>query len=164
MLGTFWTRLLLMCCLFLLACGAGPSHFRRSYDVSKAFEGSQLIAGYQYYLNGLPYSPDAVVAIRQGYTLKSPHWHAIDMDEKKIRRIVDEMLNNPGAEYNTEPNGAYILNDSGDVIGVWYSVWQLPLLSFKSENEFVISQPMTIFPRSNRDPEERIFYPFIRRY
>jgi hypothetical protein len=159
-LVAFSASLFLMCCMILLACAAGPSHFRRSYDVSRTFEDSQPISGHQYYYNGLPSSPDAVVAIRKGYTLNSPHWHATDMDDKKLRHMVDEMLNNPGAEYNTEPNGAYIYNDRGDVIGAWYSVWRLPLLKFNSEKEFSISQPMATFPRSNRDPEERFFRPF----
>lgn len=83
------------------------------------------------------------------------------MDEKKLRRFVDIMLNHPGSEYNMEPNGAYIFDDKGKKIGVWYSVWMLPQLTFLSDTEFAISRPMTVFPLSNRDPEERIFPPFF---
>lgn len=148
--------------LFIGACAAGPVHFRRSYTVANEFENYQLLPGYQYYYNGLPYSPDAVVAIRKGYTLKSPHWHPVKLDARKLGHMVAEMLNNPGAEYNTDPNGAYILNNQGDKIGVWYSVWALPLVTFTSKTELSISQPMTIFPYSNRDPE-RSGFPFLFR-
>lgn len=146
----------------LLACATGPVHFRRSYDVSHTFENAQLLSGHQYYYNGVPYSINAVVAIKKGYTLTSPHWHVVEMERAKLRRMVDGMLNHPGSEYNTDPNGAYIFNDSGQVIGVWYSVWVLPELTFISDTAFTISQPMTVFPLSNRDPEERVLEPLLR--
>lgn len=76
--------------------------------------------------------------------------------------MVEGLLNNPGSEYNTEPNGGYISNAKGGVVGIWYSVWRLPLATFISDNEFAISQPVADFPRSNRDPEDRFFRPFSR--
>lgn len=161
-------RIYMLCAILfllcLMACGAGGAHFRRSYDVSTTFENFQLIDRYQYYYNGRPSTPDAVVGIEKGYVLKSPHWHAVDLSGKRLRPMVEDMLNNPGSEHNTEPNGAYINNDNGDVIGVWYSVWRLPVLTFRSESEFSISQPVADFPRSNRDPEERHFWPFSLGY
>lgn len=155
-----WFSLLFL--LFFWACALGPSHFRRSYDVSNTFEDFKLISQYQYYYNGLSSSPDAVVGIKPGYTLNSPHWHVVDLDAKRLRQMVEGMLNNPGSEYNTEPNGAYISNDKGDVVGIWYSVWKLPLATFTSDNEFSISQPVADFPRSNKDPEERKLWPLHR--
>ena len=148
--------------IILLACATGPVHFRRSYQVSDTFEKYQLLSGYQYYYNGVPHSINAVVAIQKGYTLTSPHWHAVEMERAKLRHMVDGMLNHPGSEYNTDPNGANIFNDQGQVIGVWYSIWVLPELTFISDTEFAISQPMTIFPLSNRDPEERVLKPLPR--
>ncbi|MGD9364316.1 MAG: hypothetical protein PVH87_01385 [Desulfobacteraceae bacterium] len=152
-----WRPFTLICALaplLLGACAFGPSHFRRSYNVSEKFENYELMPGYDYYLCGLPYGPEAIVAIKKGYRLNSPHWQAVEMDEKKLRRMVDEILNNPGSEYNTDPNGAYIFDDRGKHIGVWYSVWMLPLLTFSSDTEFAISRPMTVFPHTNRDPED----------
>lgn len=146
----------------LLACATGPVHFRRSYDVSDTFENAQLLSGHHYYYNGMPYSINAVVAIQKGYTLTSPHWHVVDMERAKLRHMVDGMLNHPGSEYNTDPNGAYIFNDRGQIIGAWYSVWALPVLTFISDTVFSISQPMTVFPLSNRNPEERVFTPLQR--
>jgi hypothetical protein len=146
----------------LLACATGPVHFRRSYDVSDTFENAQLLSRHQYYYNGVPYSINAVVAIQKEYTLTSPHWHAVEMERASLRHMVDRMLNHPGSEYNTDPNGAYIFNDHGQVIGAWYSVWALPMLTFISDTEFTISQPMTVFPLSNRDPEEWVLKPLLR--
>lgn len=148
--------------IMLLACASGPVHFRRSYDVSHTFENAQLLSGHHYYYNGMPYSINAVVAIQNGYTLTSPHWHVVEMEQAKLRQMVDGMLNHPGSEYNTDPNGAYVFNDRGQVIGAYYSVWALPVLTFISDTEFAISPPMTVFPLSNRDPEEWVLKPLLR--
>jgi hypothetical protein len=145
--------------VIFMACASAPSHFRRNYDVSDTFENYQLLNGYQYYLNGLPHSPTALVSIKKNYRLSSPVWHAVKMDRAKLRDLVSRMLNTPGSEYNTAPNGAYILNDRGQVIGIWYSVWALPVMTFQSDTEFTISQPMMTFPLSNRDPEKRGILP-----
>ena len=142
-------------------CAMGISHFDRSVSVSDTFENYRPLPDHQYYYNGLPYSPDAVVAIRKGYTLNSPYWHATDATEQKLRQWIREMLNNPGAEYNLDPNGANIFNDKGEIIGAWYSVWDFPLLKFISPTEFSISNPMTVFPPSNADPEKSTFPPFF---
>ncbi len=148
--------------IILLACATGPAHFRRNFDVTDTFENYQLLSGYQYYYNGLEASPIAVVGIQKGYSLASPIWHAVEMDRAKLRRMVNNMLNTPDSEYNIDPNGADIFNDDGKVIGVWYSVWAFPILTFKSDTEFAISQPMTVFPLSNRHAEERISSPIRR--
>jgi hypothetical protein len=159
--GAF-TVLFALVFLLFAACAFGPSHFRRSYNVSQKFEKYELLPGYRYYFSGHPHSLNAVVAIEKGYHLNSSHWQEIEMDGKELRRMVGNILNHPGSEYNTEPNGAYIFDDRGKNIGVWYSVWMLPQLTFLSDREFTISRPMTVFPHSNRDPEQRVFWPFFR--
>ncbi len=152
-----WKAFTMLCALAPVlfgACAFGPPHFKRSYNVAETFENYKVMPGYRYYFSGHPHSLNAVVAIEKEYRLTSPHWQETEMDEKKLRHMVDTILNHPGSEYNTEPNGAYILDDQGKHIGVWYSVWMLPQLSFLSDTEFAISRPMTVFPHTNRDPEE----------
>lgn len=152
--------LLILAIAIISACAMGVSHFRRSVMVSDTFEKYSLVDDYGYYYNGLQNSPDAVVAIQKGYTLTSPHWHRAEISEQKLRQWIGEMLNVPGAEYNLDPNGAYIYNDDGQRIGIWYSVWDFPSLKFISAKELYISDPMRIFPPGHRDPEEGIF-PFF---
>lgn len=150
----FFRRLLILMAVSLFAgCAAGLSHFERSVSLSNTFEKFKLLPDHQYYYNGLPYSPTAVVAVRKGYTLTSPHWHATEATEQKLRQWIQEMLNIPGSEYNMDPNGAYIFNDKGERIGAWYSVWDFPVLKFISATEFSISNPMTLWPPGHADPE-----------
>lgn len=153
--------LLILAIAIISACAMGVYNFRRSFMVSDTFEKFSLLKDYDYYYNGLPYSPDAVVAIRKGYTLTSPYWHRAEISEQKLRKWMGAMLNVPGAEYNTAPNGAYICNDDGERIGIWYSVWDFPLLKFISAKELYISDTMPNFPPGHHDPEEGVFSPFF---
>ena len=144
--------------MIVSGCNSGPAHFRRMVSASETFEQFRIVPGHQYYYFGLPHSPSAMVAIQEGYRLVSPNWTSVDIDKQTLKDMVARFLNQPGSEYNIDPNGAYILNDSGETIGLWYSVWQLPLLRFTGEKEFTISDPMTVFPINNREPDDRSVY------
>jgi hypothetical protein len=140
--------------LTLAGCGTGKVHFRRMVSASELFEQHRVLPGHQYYYFGRPHAPLAVVAIQQDYRLISAKWNPIDGDESVIKDLVARMRNQPGSEYNVDPNGAHILNNDGEIIGFWYSVWRLPVLQFTGENEFTISDPVTIFPYNNREPDD----------
>lgn len=147
---------LLLLLLFLMAgCAVGVSHFERSWETADVFEKGQLLEDHQYYYFGHPFSPDAVVAIRDGYELTSPKWQAVQPDPRQLKTWVERMLNQPGAEYNPFANGAKISNDHREVIGAWYSVWQLPVLEFTDKTAFNISDPVSIFPIGNMEPPDR---------
>ncbi len=135
----------------LAACTAGAYHFQRSAKVTDAFEKFRILNDYRYYYSGNAYKPTALVGVQKGYTLTSPHWHPVDLDEQQLRVWMGRMMMQSGAEYNVDPNGAYILDDHGNRMGIWYAVWKLPQLKFISEKEIAISNPVTIFPFNNRE-------------
>jgi hypothetical protein len=139
-----------MAALLWIGCSTSSSGFRRSHDVTAMFENHRILPDYRYYYSGNDYKPTAVVGIHKDYNLSSPHWYSKDLDEKQLGAWMDRMMNQAGAEYNVFPNGAYILNAEGSRIGIWYSVWALPVLTFKSDKEFAISNPRTVFPPENR--------------
>ena len=141
----------------LVACTAGAYHFKRSANVSDTFEKFRVLNDHQYYFSGNEYKPTAVIGIQKGYTLTSSYWHPVALDEKMLRVWTERMMMQPGAEYNVDPNGAYILDDYGNRIGVWYAVWKLPILKFISEKEIDISNPVASFPFNNRS-DDRVDY------
>ena len=142
---------------FLWGCSLGPVHFKRSLNVSQVFERYKVLENHDYYYYGRQYKPLAVVAIQNGYQLNSPKWNRIDVTSEQLKDWIGRMLNQSGAEYNMEPNGAHIMDQNGEKIGLWYSVWALPVLVFESEMASRISDPVTRFPRTNRDPERGLF-------
>jgi hypothetical protein len=145
------TAALIAVTTILSGCATGPVHFQRKLSASEPFEQPRVLTGHQYYAFGHPQKPLALVAIQNDYRLASPKWKPIDVDPQMIGTFVSRMLNQPGAEYNMFPNGAYILNDNGETIGYWYSVWALPVLRFTAEKEFTISDPVTRFPLYNNE-------------
>lgn len=140
--------------VIIAACAGGAYNFRRSYDVSRIFEDHNVLPDYRYYISGNSYKPLAIVGLRKEYRVDSPHWQQANPDSEQLADWMLRLLNQPGAEYNLKPNGARILDNQGSPIGIWYSVWALPRLSFKSENVIDIGLPMTVFPPSNYNPED----------
>ncbi len=138
--------------IFLAGCMAGSAHFKRAVSASESFENYQLMPAYTYYYSGHSAKPVAIIGMKNDYKVASDTWIAVKLDEKKLRTWIDRMIMQPGAEYNTEPNGAYILDDSGESIGIWYSVYDLPQLTHVSDKVVAISRPNTIFPYSNPNP------------
>ncbi|MCP4744743.1 MAG: hypothetical protein GY874_01180 [Desulfobacteraceae bacterium] len=132
-------------------CVTSGKHFDRKVSAQRIFEQYQVDNNYSYYISGHDAKPVAIVGLRKKYTLEAPSWRPVIMTEKQLRTWVDRMKDQPGAEYNIEPNGAYILDNQKNRIGLWYSVWALPIVTFKSDKVLAISQPMTVFPHSNRN-------------
>ena len=150
--NTFLCICLLMAGL-LWSCTAGKVHFLRSWDVSNTFESFTVVPGLTYYYNGLENRPDAIVAISKNYELDSPHWHEVNLNEKELRHMIEEILNTVGVVPDKlTPQGAEILNDRGETIGLWYSAWKLPLVNFLPGNKIYMSQPQYEVPAPNQDP------------
>jgi hypothetical protein len=136
---------------FLAAC-AGPVHFKRTVRAADTFESYHVLPDHRYFYYGRLHAPVAVIAVKGGYRFNGPKWTPVGMTTADLRALVERMRNQPGAEYNVDPNGALILDDTGETIGMWYSVWALPALEFISETEFRLSDPVTRFPITNRNP------------
>jgi hypothetical protein len=149
----FWA-LIGLAAVTLVACTAGATHFKRSANVADTFENFHVLNDYRYYFSGNEYKPTAVIGLQRDYTLTSSDWHPVALDEKMLGVWMERMMMQPGAEYNVDPNGAYILDDRGSQIGVWYAVWDLPILKHVSEKEIVISNPVTVFPFNNRGDDD----------
>ena len=138
----------------LLACATGQVHFMRSWDVSRTFESFKIVPGYNYYYNGLASSPSAIVGIDKNYELDSPYWHSMKIDEKKLRDIIGEIQNTPGVVPDRlDAQGAKIFNNHGKVIGIWYSAWELPTITFSTDKKFYMSQPWFQIPGPNQEPD-----------
>ena len=102
--------------VFLMGRAAGTSHFMRRNSASSLFTSYQMLPGYSYYISGHPFKPTAIVGLQTEYQLDSPHWRAVNLDVAQLRTWVNRMQEQPGAEYNVEPNGAYIVDNQGSLV------------------------------------------------
>ena len=149
--NVFLAILLSAAVVALTGCATGTYHWNRAESATQTFMTAKIDTGYQYYISGHDFKPVAIVGIKKDYTLEKGDWQKVDVDSTRMRLWVERMLAQPGAEYNIEPNGAYILDNNGNAVGVWFSVFALPQVTFTSETSLAITRPMTVFPWSNRN-------------
>ena len=111
---------LTMALLLLVGCVAAKNlgEYRISNVVNKMFESYQVLPDHTYYFTGSNVNPTAIIAIDKHYTLTSADlWTQADVDEKQLRFWVDTM----SRKVADTPRGYYILDPSGQRIGLYYS-------------------------------------------
>ncbi|GAB6906997.1 hypothetical protein DESC_770177 [Desulfosarcina cetonica] len=144
--GVAWGLLLMI----VVSCAGSTAYFSNSNDVSRQFETGEILPGYRYYYGGPQLKPNAIVAINPDYTLESPHWHAMKVSPASLQAIIDTIKFVPDAEYKTTPNGARIFASDGALVGVWYSVFEHPLVKRTGNNQVYLAAPQPILPFGTR--------------
>jgi len=105
----------------LTGCAGRYGSLRFDTEVMRTFEAAQVLPGYRYYTTGSETDPAAIVALRQNRPLRGA-WREITATPEILKRLGDEMR---GMRLEG-PDGAAILDDRGERIGVWYSYRQYP--------------------------------------
>ena len=107
----------------------------RSKEVLDNFRSFTVLPGYRYYTSGPGNTPDAILGIASGYTLKSEVWKETKMTPDLLKRHVLQMNNLFSAE-ETGLIGASVLNDMGEQVGIWYSAVGLTTVDVLSATGF----------------------------
>jgi hypothetical protein len=105
----------------LAACSGRYGSLRYDTGVMQSFEAAQVLPGHRYYTTGSEVDPAAIVALREDRPLRGA-WREIAATPELLRRLGDQMR---GTRL-VGPDGAAILDDKGERIGVWYSYHQYP--------------------------------------
>lgn len=139
----------------IAGCAFGNYHFQSSLEISRQFENGEIVSGYRYYVSGPDIKPLAIVAIRTDYHLQSEHWRGIDVDNPSLKAMVELVSQVMGSEYKEDqviPNGARIITPDGEMVGMWYSVYDYSSVTFLDDKVILISKVMTILPYEFRTP------------
>jgi predicted small secreted protein len=112
----------------------------RSKEVLDSFLGFNVLPGYRYYTMGPGETPDAILGIKSGYTLKSEVWKETEMTSELLKRQVRQMNNLFSAEW-TGLIGAAVLNDQGEQVGIWYSAVGTTEVNMISATEVAVGPP-----------------------
>jgi hypothetical protein len=91
-----------------------------SREVTRIFESYQVLPGHRYYHIGWDTRPYAIVGLKQPYHMTSKMWFEFDAETETLKKRVDAMEIFSERGYN-RAHGYYILDKSGNQIGVWYS-------------------------------------------
>lgn len=135
----------LLLSLFLTAIvttsvGCGSSTYGRletSREVTEVFDGSQVLPDFQYYYSGFERIPYGIIGIDNKYRLRSSNWKLIDMNPTLLMQLTDRME----YVYRIAPRGAWILDQDGNRLGIWYSSQYWTKVKLEKDNQIVVVTP-----------------------
>jgi hypothetical protein len=124
----------------LLCSCATTSHYgqlQSSQDITQLFEKAQVLSDHIYYYSGLQGVPDAIIAIRPNYTLRSTLWQQVDFSHLTLKKWIFRM------DYVqlVRPQGAWILGPDGDRLGIWFSAQRKTTIRLDSESRLLVAPP-----------------------
>lgn len=129
--------------VFLLAgCAAGDyGHLKPSRDVKQAFETLQVYPDHRYYYLNQENNPYAVVAVQSNYRLRGHMWVEFDPHSDKLEKVVG-LIKDFAYSYAL-PYGTTLYDQTGNLIGYWYSSLGIKSLKVDDQHQTVsIYTPM----------------------
>ncbi len=110
---------------------------QNSPQVTEVFKGSRILPDHQYYISGFQRVPYAIIAVDNIYQLRDGHWEPIDLDSTALSQLIYRMEQ----VYSLNPRGAWILDQAGNRLGVWYSSQYQTLVKREKDNRIVVVSP-----------------------
>jgi hypothetical protein len=105
----------------LAGCAGRYGSMRLDARIAQDLGAAQVLAGHRYYTTGSELEPAAIVALREDRPLRGA-WREIAATPALLAKLCSEMQ---GTRL-VLPDGAVILDDRGERIGVWYSYLAFP--------------------------------------
>jgi hypothetical protein len=124
--------------VFFVGCGSVTyGRLENSPEITLVFKNSQILSNFQYYISGFQRVPYAIIAIDSKYQLRSGRWQPIDMDSSTLNQIVYRMDH----VYSLTPRGAWIVDDKGNRLGVWYSSQYQTTVQREKDDQIMVVSP-----------------------
>ena len=122
----------------------GYGKLDRDYSLEKMFLNFEVLQDYDYYTTGGYDVPNAILLIRKGYELDNPgnFWRLIpDVGYEQVRKWVSLIRSNEDMSRSYNYFAAYILDQSGQKVGVWYSFEDHPTIKFVEGKKILAYTP-----------------------
>ena len=138
-------KILTVICVFLILSSFGCAGLHSgSYgkitpdrNVTQAFETYQVNPDLNYYISGSDIYPHAIIGIDKNHTLKSELWKKRGFTPETLKNLVEDMKFRVMEFYET-PHGFDILDNDGNDIGDWYSIFSATTIVKTEEDHSVI--------------------------
>jgi len=136
-----WAMIIILIALLSsgVAIAGNPGEYARIYEdpaLEDVIKANQLPPDYQYYFDGRPRMPYAVIGIDPKYKLTSKYWYSITSKNQIADRV--QHLMPTGATHITYGR---ILDSSGTQIGLWFSEYQDTIVQFGPGNGLKVFSP-----------------------
>lgn len=122
----------------LTGCASGYGRLQHTDEVTQMFRSGDLPQDYVYYYNGRDHIPYAIIGVSPDYRHTSDHWRQVDPKSAEFRYMVEHLWQPYGYHY---PSGAYILDDSGKRIGIWWARYYYTTVALGENNEVTVYSP-----------------------
>ena len=134
--------------IFLLAGYAAASNIYgtldRDRDLDNMFRSYEVLQDYNYYTSGGYDTPNAILLIHKDYEMDNPGnlWVPIPyVDYEQMRKWVSVISSEQDFNRSGNYYAAYILDQNGQRVGVWYSVEIFATVKFLDGNRILVYTP-----------------------
>jgi hypothetical protein len=121
----------------LVGCTTVYGSLQNNREVTEAFNKGRIFPNYQYYYSGFERIPYGLIGIGKRYRLRSRYWQTINPDAALLGQWAYRMQH----VYSLPPRGAWILDQNGNRIGVWFSSQYYTTVKLEAENDIVVFAP-----------------------
>lgn len=135
--------------IILIGCAGNYGGLVRDHEANEIFKTYQILPDYRYYYSGPEGRPEAILAIRHDYTLKTTQWTEFSATRELLKKWVDWLDFNFGNRVHYYPYGSAILGPGSQQVGIWYSIWDWTPVIFHQENIIEVYPPMRSDPLNN---------------
>ena len=138
--GRFLFLAMVLALMMAILSGCSSSTHGRlqsSHEVTQVFQNKQILSDHQYYFSGFQRIPYGIIGIGSKYRLRSSRWKAIDLNPTLLNQLIYRMEH----VYSIEPRGAWILDQDGNRVGIWYSSRHHTKVKIEKDNYVVVVTP-----------------------
>ena len=156
-----WISLLTVLTIFLavgFGCAGSGNYGRlqRDEDVDKAFKTYQFPPDHKYYYTGPDGRPDAIMGIKNEYTLETTQWKPIKSSDGTLKKGIDSINFHHSTRVRNYPYGFFILGPEGDRLGIWYSIWDWTTVIVKEDKRLQVFPPVVKDPSGSDEERDRM--------
>lgn len=108
-----------------------------SHEVTQVFKNNQILSDHQYYFSGFQRIPYGIIGIGNKYKLRSSRWKPIDLNPTLLNQLAYRMEH----VYSIVPRGAWILDQDGNRVGIWYSSRYQTMVKIEKDDYVVVVTP-----------------------
>jgi hypothetical protein len=133
--------IILAACLTLWGCAAGSSgELRYTNEVTHMFQNHSISPAYNYYIAGPPQAPRAIIGLKPQYQLVNKLWQPVKPNTADL-----DILHRPRPRRywhsNQTPRGAWVIDQQGNQIGIWYSMYPSTSISVSKDRRVTVCSP-----------------------
>jgi len=138
--GRFLFVSLALAVMVSVLSGCGSSSYGRlqsSHEATEVFKNSEVLSDHQYYYSGFQRIPYGIIGIDNKYRLRSSQWKPMDLNPTLLNQLTYRMEH----VYSLNPRGAWILDQDGNRVGIWYSSRYWTKVRLEKDNQIVVVTP-----------------------